>query len=93
MLLMWSAVNRISHGGTSIGEAQRISPLRALRACTIDAAWQNHLEDTRGSIEVGKFADLAILSDNPLKNPEGIKDIRVLETIMDGRTVFSRTQS
>ena len=95
MLLMWAAVNRLAYDtNTPIysedpAEDQRISPLQALRAVTIDAAWQLHLEDTRGSIEKGKFADLVILSENPLEDPEGIKDIQVLETIMGGRTVYS----
>ena len=95
LLLMWAAVNRLAYDtNTPIysndpAQDQRISPLQALRAVTIDAAWQLHLEDTRGSIEKGKFADLVILTENPLENPEGIKDIRVLETIMGGRTVYS----
>jgi predicted amidohydrolase YtcJ len=88
LLLVWSAVNRISFKGTSIGEDQRITPMRALRAVTIDAAWQMFLDDTRGSIEAGKFADLVILSGDPLDNPEGIRDLKVLETIVGGRTVY-----
>jgi len=93
MRIMWSAVNRVSDRGTPIyfedeARDQRISPLEALRAITIDAAWQLHLEDTRGSIEAGKFADLVILSENPLNNPASIHEVEVLETIMGGRTVY-----
>jgi len=88
LLLTWAAVNRISYKGTPIGEDQRITPTQALRAVTIDAAWQVFLDDTRGSIEVNKFADLVILSDNPLKNPENIRNIKVLETIVGGKTVY-----
>ena len=76
MLLVWTAVNRISTSGRVIVEDQRISPLRALRAVTINAAWQIFQEKNRGSIEKGKFADLVILSDDPLKNPEHIIDIK-----------------
>ncbi|MFO1267972.1 MAG: amidohydrolase [Rubrivivax sp.] len=89
MRLVWSAVNRVSTSGAVIGAEQRITPLDALRATTIDAAYKNFEERERGSIEVGKWADLVLLSDNPLTvDPRTIKDIRVLQTVLEGRTVF-----
>jgi len=88
LLAIWSTVNRISSGGKAIGPEQRISVMQAIRATTIDAAWQVFQEDNRGSIEKGKFADLVILSANPLKEPSKIKDIRVEETIVGGKTVY-----
>jgi predicted amidohydrolase YtcJ len=89
LLLIWSAVNRLSTSGSVIGEEQRIDPLNALRAYTINAAYQNFEEDTKGSIEAGKLADMTILSDNPLTcDPMKIKDIEVLETIVGGNTVY-----
>ena len=90
LLLVWAAVNRISTGGSIIGAEQRLTPMEALRAVTIDAAWQNFEEDITGSLEVGKRADLAILSEDPLVYPLYIRDIQVLETIVAGRTVFRR---
>ena len=91
LLLVWSAVNRLSTGGSLIGEDERISALQALRATTIDAAWQIFQEDNRGSIEVGKFADLVILSENPLTvDKTQIKDIRVEQTFVGGRSVYQR---
>jgi predicted amidohydrolase YtcJ len=90
MLLVWSAVNRFSSSGEIIGEEQRIPPMAALRAVPIDAAWQIRQEDNRGSLEAGKWADLIILSDSPLRNYPGIKDIKVLETVIAGKTVFER---
>ncbi|MDE2416143.1 MAG: amidohydrolase family protein, partial [Comamonadaceae bacterium] len=93
MRLIWSAVNRTSTSGATIGAAQRITPMQALRATTIDAAYQNFEEQTRGSIEPGKWADLVVLSDNPTTiDPQSIKDIRVLETVLEGQSVYRAPQ-
>jgi predicted amidohydrolase YtcJ len=90
MLLVWSAVNRVSTSGAVIGPDERISVTAALRAVTIDAAWQIFQEDNRGSIEVGKFADLIVLAENPLEHPARIRDIAVDRTVVGGRTIYSR---
>ena len=87
--LVWDAVNRITTSGKVLGPAQRISPYEALRSVTIDAAWQNFEEDIKGSIEVGKLADFVVLEENPLTvDPEHIRDIRVLATVVGGETVY-----
>jgi predicted amidohydrolase YtcJ len=91
--LIWSAVNRVSTSGARIGDAQRITPGEALRAVTIDAAYQHFEEGEKGSLEPGKLADLVILSASPLDRPEAIDRIRVLETIIGGRTVFRAEDS
>ena len=88
--LMWCAVNRMSHTGRVLGIEQALTPREALRAHTIDAAWQVFLDHERGSIEPGKRADLAILSANPLDDPVAIRDITVEETIIRGETVYQR---
>jgi len=89
MFMLWSAVNRISRAGAEIGPDQRVKPLEGLKAMTIWAAEQYGEESTKGSIEPGKLADFVILSDNPLKiDSMKIKDIRVLETIKEGKSVY-----
>jgi predicted amidohydrolase YtcJ len=91
MRLLWASVNRITRSGQVLGEAQRISPLQALKSMTINGAYQYFEEQRKGSIEVGKFADFVILDKNPLKvEPLAIVDISVLETIKEGVSIYQR---
>jgi predicted amidohydrolase YtcJ len=90
MFLVWTAVNRLSRSGAVIGEEQRVSPLEALQAITINAARQYGESDAKGSLSVGKLADLVVLADNPLKVDQmKIKDIQVVETIKEGVTIYT----
>lgn len=92
MFMLWSAVNRISRAGAEIGPGQRITPLEGLKAMTIWAAEQYDEQASKGSLEPGKRADIVILDQNPLKvSPMAIKDIKVIETIKDGKTIYKRT--
>ena len=86
---VWSQVERESTSGVVIGPAQRIERMPALRAVTIDAAWQVFMDEEIGSIESGKRADLVVLSDNPLTAAD-MRDIKVDRTIIDGATVYIR---
>ena len=89
MFMLWSAVNRISRGGEVIGADQRVTPLEGLKAMTIWVAEQYGEQASKGSLEVGKRADLVILDRNPLTvDRMAIKDIRVVETIKDGNSVY-----
>lgn len=86
---VWCAVNRISRTGNVIGEEQAVDVYDALRAVTVNAAYQYFEEDTKGSIETGKRADLVILDRSPLDvEPMDIRDIKVLETIKDGESIY-----
>jgi predicted amidohydrolase YtcJ len=68
---------------------ERISVETAIRAVTSEAAWQLSSEHEVGSLEVGKLADLVILDKDPRTvAPDEIKDIRVMETWMDGTQVY-----
>lgn len=88
---IWCAVNRLSRNGNVIGEDQKITVYEALKAVTIDAAYEYFEETSKGSIEAGKRADLVILSQSPLKvDPLDIRNIRVMETIKDGEVIFKR---
>ncbi len=68
---------------------ERLSMEEALKSYTINAAYAAFEENIKGSIEVGKFADLVILDKNPLQISEDkIREITILETIVKGETVF-----
>lgn len=66
---------------------------RTLLPGFIDGAWQIRHEHDRGSIEPGKFADLVVLSGDPRADPETIRALRVLETIVGGRTIYAAAGS
>lgn len=83
---MWCAVNRITPKGRVLGEHEKISPYDALYACTLDAAYQLHMDHEIGSIEVGKWADFTVLNESPLDvDPMAIKDIPVWGTVLGGK--------
>jgi predicted amidohydrolase YtcJ len=88
--ILSSQVTRVTRAsGRVLGETQRVSALDAVKSITINAARQYYEEDTKGSIEIGKLADLVILSHDPLKvAPEDLKDITIRETIKKGKTVY-----
>jgi len=91
MQVMWATVNRTSRSGKVMGPDERLTPEEALKAITIWPAYEIFEEDTKGSIEPGKLADLVILDKNPLRvDPATINQIVVLETIKEGRTVYER---
>ena len=88
---IWTAVNRQTYGGVTLGSDQRIDPYVALRGFTVVPAYQYNEENTKGSIVAGKIADMVQLDRNPLKvNPMDIKDIQVVKTIKSGRELYVR---
>ena len=89
LFCVFAAVNRLTSGGHVLGPEYRLTPEEALRATTIDAAWQTFEEDIKGSIEPGKLADFTILDRNPLTvSPEEIRNIKVREVIIGNEQVY-----
>ena len=91
MRMIGISVDRKSRSGQIIGEKERLTPYEALQAITTWSAYQHFEEHQKGTLEVGKLADMIILDKNPLKaSPSEIKEIKVLETIKDGVIVYRR---
>ncbi|UCC85299.1 MAG: amidohydrolase [Gemmatimonadota bacterium] len=89
-MILHTTVNRTSRSGDVIGPDQRVNAYIALKSITDWAAYQHFEEDSKGTLAVGKLADLVILDMDPLSvDPTTIRDIRVLETIKEGETVYT----
>lgn len=87
----WNVVNRQTKSGAVFVPAERVSAYDALRSITINGARQYKEEGSKGTLEVGKLADLVILDRNPLKvEPMAIKDIVVMQTLKEGAAVYTR---
>jgi len=81
----WCAVNRQTASGRILGPNECIEVDDALRAITLGAAYTLHLDHLIGSIEIGKFADFAVLEQDPTElPPENLKDVPVWGTVVDG---------
>jgi predicted amidohydrolase YtcJ len=86
-----TAVTRATVSGAILGPQERVSPYAALLGFTRNAAHYYREEATKGTIAVGKIADLVILDGNPLTvAPEKIKDIKVVATIKRGEVIHPR---
>jgi len=84
-----AAQRKMRDGGEVLNPAECVSPEAALKAITVDAAWQIHADD-RGTLEVGKKADYALLSANPWESDVSTwADITVHETRIDGSVAWS----
>jgi predicted amidohydrolase YtcJ len=89
-LAMWTAVTRTTEHGTVIMPSEAITREEALKMYTINNAYSTFEESLKGSIEPGKLADMAVLTDDILNCPvDKIKDIESLMTILGGQIVYS----
>jgi predicted amidohydrolase YtcJ len=91
--LLWSSTNRITRSGKILGDQQKISTYDALKAITLNAAYQHFEDDIKGSIEVGKLADLVVLSEDPLAMPAAsLLNLKVIATYSHGKEIFKATK-
>ena len=90
-LMLQVAVTRRNREGDVYGEHQRISRIEALRCLTTSPAWLSFEESARGSLEVGKLADLVVLDRDCLTCPENeLSKIKVVKTMVDGQFVYEQ---
>lgn len=90
LMAIQSMVTRKDFKGTVWGPSQKISVAEALRVCTVNGAYASGEEQIKGSLSPGKLADLVVLAADPHDtDPDQIKSIPVLRTVVDGKTVFS----
>ena len=88
--LMQAGMTRRANDGRCLGPHECLDADSALRAVTIDAAYQIAKEDVLGSISPGKHADLVVLDENPLQtDPGAIRDINVKQTWLAGECVWA----
>lgn len=91
MQLIGTAVNRTTRSGYVLGPEHRLPPLQALHAMTLWPAYQHFEEQSKGSLEIGKRADMVVLSANPLTVPPAtLSQINVVETIKDGTSIYKQ---
>jgi len=89
LLEIYGEVTRGTGWGGRLGPDQGIGREQAIRSVTINGAYTTFEEGVKGSIEPGKYADFVVLSGDILKVPaEKIRDLKVLATVLGGRTVY-----
>ena len=90
MMAIQSMVTRKDMQGRVWGPSQRISVTEAMRICTLNGAYASFEEDIKGSLAAGKLADFVILEQDPHDaDPDSIKEIKVVRTVMGGRTTHA----
>jgi predicted amidohydrolase YtcJ len=86
---IYCAMTRRTESGTSVGESQKTTLMHAIRAFTLNGAYASFEENIKGSIEVGKLADLVVLDGSILSSaPEEILSLTPVLTMINGEVVF-----
>ncbi|WP_310476959.1 amidohydrolase [Sandarakinorhabdus sp.] len=81
-------VTRTGWNGETWGANQRVSVLEAIRINSLNGAWAAKEEAIKGSLTAGKLADYVVLAEDPtVVKPDHIKDIKIIETVVDGRSM------
>jgi len=94
LMALQSLVTRKDFSGNVWGPRQRISLDEALLVCTLNGAYASHEEGVKGSITAGKYADFVVLAKDPHDvDPDDIKNIQVVRTVVGGRTVHPKGEA
>jgi predicted amidohydrolase YtcJ len=90
-MALQSMVTRKDYNGNVWGSRQRVTVDEALNIATINGAFASHEENVKGSITAGKYADFVMLEKDPHEvNPDEIKDIRIIRTVVGGKTMYPK---
>jgi predicted amidohydrolase YtcJ len=88
---IYGLVTRKTSSGDILYKGERITPLEAIKAYTIDGAYSAWEEDYKGTIETGKLADLIVVDRDPLKiDPDDLKNVEIILTMIDGKIVYQK---
>jgi len=88
---IWTAVTRTGHDGKIYGADERVPLKDAIRYYTLGTAYLNFDDQQRGSLEVGKVADMVVLSEDILSvEPNRIRDIEIVKTIIGGEVLYPK---
>ena len=91
LMAIQSMVTRKDYQGRVWGPNQRITVDQALQVCTVNAARASFEEQIKGSVSAGKLADFVVLAEDPhTVDPDGIKEIEVVRTVVGGNTVYPK---
>jgi predicted amidohydrolase YtcJ len=92
LMALQSMVTRRDYKGREWGSNQKVSVDEALRIATLNGAYASSEEAIKGSISIGKLADFVILEKDPHQvDPNHIKDIKVVRTVVGGKTVYPKS--
>jgi predicted amidohydrolase YtcJ len=94
MKAIYFAVTRKTRQGRVVVREQAVSVEQAIRQYTINAAYAGYEENIKGTLEIGKVADMVVLSEDPTSvNAEDLDKIEVLKTIVAGKIIYDRDGS
>ena len=91
MMAIQSMVTRKDYAGRTWGANQKVTVAEAIRIGTINGAWASGEEKLKGSITAGKLADFVMLDKDPHDvPPDTIKDIKIVRTVVGGKTMYPK---
>ena len=91
ILGIYSAVTRLTQGGNSLVLSEKIDVRQALKMYTMNAAYAAFEEGHKGSLKPGKYGDLVVLNEDPLRvESHEIKDLQVEMVIIGGEIVYQK---